>query len=48
MGISKLDNAAARAEIELLELEERNPYLFGGTNTQGERYTKGVGCVATD
>ena len=28
MGISTLDNAAVRAEIELPELKEGNPYLF--------------------
>ena len=48
MGISKLDNATVRAEIELPELEEGNPYLFGGTDTQGERCTKGVGGAATN
>ena len=48
MGISKLDNAAIRAEIELLELEEGNPYLFVGTDTRGERRTKGAGGAAFD
>ena len=48
MGISKLDNAAVRAKIELPELEEGNPYLFGGTDTQGERRTKSVGGATTD
>ena len=33
MGISKLDNAAVRAEIEL---PEENPYLSGGTDTREE------------
>ena len=47
MGISKLDNAAIRAEIELPELEEGNPYLFGGTDTRGERRTKGDRGVGT-
>ena len=48
MGISKLDNAAVRAKIELPELEEGKPYLFGGTDTRGERRTKGVGGAAID
>ena len=42
MGISKLDNAIVRDEIELPELEEGNPYLFGGTNTREERRTEGA------
>ena len=45
MGISKLDNAAVRDEIELPELEEGNPYLFGGTDTREERRIEGA---ATD
>ena len=48
MGISNLDNAAVRAEIELPEMEEGNPYLFGGIDTRGERHTKGVGGARTD
>ena len=48
MGISKLDNAAVRAEIELPELEEGNPYLFGGTDTREEQRTEGARGVATD
>ena len=48
MGISKLDNPAVRAEIKLPELEEGNPYLFGSTDTQGERRTKGAGGAGTD
>ena len=42
MGISNLDNAAVRAEIELPELEEGNPYLFEGTDTREERHTEGA------
>ena len=45
MGISKLDNAAVRAEIEFLE---ENLYLYGGTNTREERRTKGFRGAATD
>ena len=48
MGISKLDNVAVRAEIELPELEEGNPYLFRGTDTRGERRTKGARGAAID
>ena len=48
MGISKLDNAAIRVEIELLELEEGNPYLFRGAYTQEKRRTKDSGGAATD
>ena len=48
MGISKLDNAAVRAEIELPKVEEGNPCLFGGTDTRGERCTKGAGGAAID
>ena len=38
MGISKLDNAAVRAKIEL---QEENLYLSEGTDTREERCTKG-------
>ena len=46
MGISKLANVAVRAEIELPELEEGNPYLSGVTDTREERCTKVAGGAA--
>ena len=45
MGLSKLDNAIVRVEIEL---PEENPSLSGCINTQEKRHAKGSKGTVTD